>query len=263
MNVFDEIDPFTLEKRELHLGILATSTMTVMATGLANFMYQDVFLHAAPGGDPVPRRVFFAFCTLSILMIAYLLNRQIVIFRLRRKHARNKKQLTQVRNQASSDLLKNFPGMSRFQDRLSMEFRRCANSHEQLSVVLFPIIPKSDPSDKNQLATIYCEAAKAILMKMRKGDALYLFESGAFGVLLPGFNIAAAKRMAKQFSRNLMSSNNSGTLYSFTSHVINYPEEFGTAREMEQAVRSVLPVNNPLLPSLGGDAAPVDAAILS
>lgn len=259
MQVFDKINPLALERREFQLGILAISTISVMAAGLAHFMYLSVFSDPAAGGDIISRRVFFAFCTLSILMIAYLLNRQFVIYRLRRRHADDKSRLAQIRNQASSDLLKTLPGLSRFQDRLAMEFRRCVNSQEPLSVLLFLLNPNSDPSDESQVANIYGDAAKAILLKMRKGDSLYLFESGTLGIVLQGFNTASASRVAERFSRNLMGISHSGARFSFMSRVINYPEEFGTAREMEQAARSMVPVRIPSLPSLEDDEARVEA----
>ncbi len=259
MRVFDKINPLALERREFQLGILAISTIAVMAAGLAVFMYQTVFSDPAAGGDSLARKVFFAFCSLSILMIAYLLNRQVVIYRLRMKLADDQNRLTQIRDQASSDLLKTLPGLSRFQDRLAMDFRRCVNSQEPLSLLLFLLNPSSDPSDENQIANTYGDAAKAILLKMRKGDSLYLFETGAFGVVLSGFDTVSATRVAERFSRSLMEASNSGARFSFMSRVINFPEEFGTAREMEQAARSVVPLRIPLLPSLEEDETTLEA----
>ena len=259
MRVFDNINPIALERREFQLGMLAISTIAIMSGGLATFMYQTVFSDPSGGGDSIARRAFFAFCALSILMIAYLLNRQVVIYRLRRKLAEDRDRMTQIRNQASSDLLKTLPGLSRFQDRLAMEFRRCVNSQESLSVLLFLINPNSDPTDGSQIANIYGDAAKAILLKMRKGDSLYLFESGTLGVVLSGFNTARASRVAERFSECLTDASNSGNRFSYMSRVINYPEEFGTAREMEQAARSLVPARIPSLPTLEENETTVEA----
>jgi len=248
MRVFDKINPLALERREFQLGILAISTLTVMAAGLATFMYQIVFSVPVAMGDPLTRKMFFAFCALSILMIGYLLNRQFVIYRLRRKLADDMERLTMIRNQASADLLKTLPGLASFQDRLAMDFRRCVNSKESLSVLLFLLGPNSNISDANQIANMYGDAAKSLLLKMRKGDSLYLFESGTFGVVLPGFDTTAAKRLVERFSGSLANASDSGARFTFSSRVINYPEEFSSAREMEQAARYGQPINLLTLP---------------
>lgn len=256
MRIFDKIDPLALERREFQLGILAISTLTVMAAGLATFMYQTVISVPVAMGDPMTRNAFFGFCALSILMIAYLVNRQFVIYRLRRKLADNRSRLTKIRSQASVDLLKTLPGLANFQDRLAMDFRRCVYSKDPLSVLLFLLSPKSETSDKNQLANIYGDAAKALLLKMRKGDSLYLFESGTFGVVLPGFDSATANRLGERFSRSLANAIESGSQFTFSSRVVNYPEEFSTARELEQAARNGQSVN--LLSLLGDNDLPVE-----
>ncbi|HLY59199.1 MAG TPA: hypothetical protein VKV95_00385 [Terriglobia bacterium] len=260
MRVFDKINPQGLERREFQLGILAISTIGIMAAGLAVFMHQTVFSDLAAAGDPMTRRIFFAFCALSTLMVAYLLNRQVVIYQLRRKLSEDQNRLTQIRDQASSDLLRTLPGMSRFQDRLAMEFRRTVNSRDPLTVLLFLLNPNSPPSDENQITNIYGDAAKAILLKMRNGNSLYLFESGTFGVVLPGITTTMAGRLAERFSLSLMNASDSGVRFSFMSRVINFPEECGTAREMEQAVRSVVPVRVPSLPLQVEDETFADAA---
>jgi len=258
MRVFDKIDPFSLERREFQLGILAISTLTVMATGLSIFMYQIAFAIPVPMGDPMTRRVFFAFCALSILMVVYLVNRQFVIYRLRRKLADDESRLIKIRSEACSDLLKTLPGLAPFQDRLSMDFRRCANSHEALSVLLFLLSPSSQNPDDTQLTNIYGDAAKALLLKMRKGDSLYLFETGTFGIVLPGFNSLSANRLVERFSQSLASLIGSGSHFTFTSRVVNYPDEFTTAREMEQAARYGQRVNLLAAPLLEGVDLPVE-----
>lgn len=258
MQVFDKIDPLALERREFQLGILAISTIAIMATGLAAFMYQTVFSIPVPMGDPLTRRVFFAFCAMSILMIGYLLNRQFVIYRLRARLADDKSRLIKIRSQACADLLKTLPGLARFQDRLAMDFRRCANSKESLSVLLYLVTPNPKISDDNQLTDTYGDAAKALLLKMRKGDSLYLFESGTFAIVLPGFNASSANRLAERFSRSLEDASSSQSQFTFNSRVINYPEEFSSARDMEQAARYGQPVNLLALPLHEDDDFPVE-----
>src|SRR5690348_16522899 len=144
MKVFDEINPLALESREFQLGILGISTIAVLSVALAIFMFMTVFSVPVPVGNPLTRKAFFAYCAMTILMIVYLLNRQLVIYRLKRKLLDDKARLTQIRKQANMDLLKTLPGMPNFQDRLTMEFRRCAKLSEPLSVLLFTLNPNSD-----------------------------------------------------------------------------------------------------------------------
>ncbi len=250
MKVFDKIDPQVLERREFHLGLLAISLIGIMAIGLATFMYQTVFADPAAADNEIARRVFFGFCALSTLSIAYLVNRQVVIHRLRIKLAEDQTRLNQIRDQASSDLLRTLPGLSHFQDRLAMEFRRCVNMGEPLSLVTFVLETHVEAKDTKGITNTYGDAAKALLLKMRKGDALYLFDSGAFGVVLPGFNSIAAARITERFSKSLLQASEAGPGFSFTARLINYPDEFGSAKELEQAARAALPLRHPVLPSL-------------
>jgi hypothetical protein len=141
-----------------------------------------------------------------------------------------------------------------------MEFRRSVNSEEPLSVLVLLLNANSDPENGNQVANIYGDAAKALLLKMRKGDSLYLFESGAFGIVLPGFNTASATRVVERCALSLTNASDSGTRFSFMSRVINYPEEFKSARDMEQAARSLVPARIPSLPNQREDEALLEAA---
>ena len=64
-----------LERRELHLTVLAAVFVLVLAGGLASFMYPLVFVH--PVGNKWTLRVaFFGFCVLTLLFVGYLLDRQ-------------------------------------------------------------------------------------------------------------------------------------------------------------------------------------------
>jgi len=60
-----------LERRELHLTILAAAYVMVQAAGLAVFMYPLVFLH--PVGNKWTLRVaFFGFCALTVLFVGWI-----------------------------------------------------------------------------------------------------------------------------------------------------------------------------------------------
>ena len=87
MQVFDQVDPLALENREQQLWLLAISIITLFAVGIALLAYPAVFSNPIALMEGSPRATFFGFCVMSALSIIYLLNRQIIISRLRRKAA--------------------------------------------------------------------------------------------------------------------------------------------------------------------------------
>src|SRR5260370_39442476 len=64
-----------LERRELQLTIMAAVFVFVLASGLAVFMYPLVFFHPDYANRWTLRVAFFGFCALTLLFIAYLLER--------------------------------------------------------------------------------------------------------------------------------------------------------------------------------------------
>ena len=119
MTIFDQCDPTTLERREVQLWALALSAITILAVGLALLMYPAVFSDTVILG-PTLRRAFFGFCALSVLLVGYLVDRQVTIRSLRKHLAEQQKRVTQIHQEASADLLETLPGFSHFQDRLAM-----------------------------------------------------------------------------------------------------------------------------------------------
>ena len=85
MHVFDQVDPLSLESREHSLWLLALSILFLFAVGIALLMYPAVFSNPLALMAGSPRATFFGFCTMSVLAILYLGNRQILISRLRKK----------------------------------------------------------------------------------------------------------------------------------------------------------------------------------
>ncbi len=87
MQIFDQVDPVSLESREQHLWFLALSILFLFAVGIALLMYPAVFSRPTALRVTSPRETFFGFCALAALVILYLGNRQLIISRLRKKTA--------------------------------------------------------------------------------------------------------------------------------------------------------------------------------
>lgn len=245
MRVFDQVFPEALEHREFQLGTLAISIIAILSFGLAMAIYSPAFSHPLTEQGDTARKVFYAFCVLSILMVSYLTDRQLLIRKLRREIVAGKNQITLLRNEASADLLSSIPGMSHFQDRLPMELRRCANSGDPLSLLLFLLSISGEVSDEAGIATVYGSAAKVLLAKMRKGDSIYGFQPGAFGIILAACDSAAAERACGRCVQGLEETQPRGARLSLKTRVINFPADMTTAQGMVLAVRSFLLATNP------------------
>jgi hypothetical protein len=135
MRVFDRVDPTMLDRRELHLWLLAITVILILATGTALLMYPAVFSGPIVLSGPTLRRTFFGFCALSILVAGYFLDRQLTIHQLRKQLVEEQSRMMQIRCEASAELLESLPGISHFQDRLAMEFRRASNTQQSLSLL--------------------------------------------------------------------------------------------------------------------------------
>ena len=240
MRFADKIDAETIERREAHLSILAILVIAVMSIGMAAAMYPLVFAHPITPETETARRAFYGFCVLSILMVTYLTNRHIVIGRLRRKIADGQERIKLIQRQASADLLRTLPGMSRFQDRLAMEFRRCAHTGDRLSLLLILASVNQATSDEGEIANIFGDVAKALLVKMRKDDAIYGFRPGGFGILLVAPAAAALAQICDRLVRSLEQARQTSGRFSCATRVVNYPEQAKTAWEMEEAVRTFI-----------------------
>src|SRR6266699_2960120 len=72
MRVFDRMPSENLDRREMHLILLAGSAIIVLAAGLALFMYPIVFSQTALVPARTMSVAFIGFCALSILLAVYL-----------------------------------------------------------------------------------------------------------------------------------------------------------------------------------------------
>jgi hypothetical protein len=85
MQIFDQVDPVSLESREQHLWLLALGILSLFAVGIALLMYPTVFSRPAALMVDSARETFFGFCVMAALAISYLVNRHLLISRLRKK----------------------------------------------------------------------------------------------------------------------------------------------------------------------------------
>jgi len=249
MRVFDRIDPTTLDRRELHLWLLAITVILILATGTALLMYPTVFSDPIILTGPTLRKTFFGFCALSLLLAGYFLDRQVTIHQLRKQLTEEQNRMMQVRHEASAELLESLPGISHFQDRLAMEFRRASNTQRPLSLLEVQLKSSREFLDAREIATSFGDAAKALIHTLRREDSIYQFRPGVLGILLPDVSAADAYRVSDRIADRLRAASGASERFSFDMRVVNYPEHIATAREMEKAVVTLLPEQQPDLPA--------------
>jgi GGDEF domain-containing protein len=243
MRVFDRIDPTTLDRRELHLWLLAITVILILATGTALLMYPTAFSDPLIVSGPTLRKTFFGFCALSLLLTGYFLDRQLTIHGLRKQLAEEQNRTLQIRHEASAELLESLPGISHFQDRLAMEFRRASNTQQPLSLLVVELKASRELRDAREIATSFGDAAKALIHTLRREDSIYQFRSGVLGILLPDVSAAGAYCVSGRIADRLRAASGASERFSFDIRVVNYPDHVATAREMEKAVASHLPAD--------------------
>lgn len=235
MHIFDRIDPAKLERRDTQLWVLAIAMIVILATGIALLIYPSAFTMPVVLSGLLLRRIFFSFCALSLLVVGYLMERRIVVGRLRARLREEESRARRMLNEASADLLGTLPGVEHFRDRLAMEFRRSANAQLPLSLLLVRLTPSNRLSDSGDIMTAYGDAAKAMLRKLRGEDSIYLFRPGAFGVVLPGVRAADAHRVEGRLGEGLTDASGASDRFSFFLRAISFPENAASAHEMERA----------------------------
>lgn len=230
-----------LERRELQLSLFACLAIAILAGGLALLMYPAVFATRENSSTRAPQIAFYGFCTLSCLLVAYIVDRQITIHRLRHQMALDRKKSSEALRQASADLLSTMPTFNTFEDRLTMEFRRAAVGEQKLSVLVVSIKLHSAFSEPSLGMSALGDAAKAISRKLREEDSIFILRSAFFGVILPGLGQAEAKRYSTRIAEGLSDAAGASDRFSFKVEAISYPEQTTSAHDLELVVSGWLP----------------------
>lgn len=238
MKTFNRTDLDNLERRELHLSILAAVIVLVMAGGVAALMYPLVFVHPDEANKWTLRVAFTGFCVLSLLFVGYLLDRQRTVRRLKQQLMEELDRNLALRHQASVDLLHTMPDLNHFWDRLTMEHRRALTMQHSLSLLIVTTTLSPSISDPDDATQAWGDAAKAMSRKLRPTDSCYRLDTGLFGIVLPETDTAEAKALARKLEETLHAVG--ANRFSPVVSVYNFPEHVGSAHELEEIVKSLL-----------------------
>jgi GGDEF domain-containing protein len=237
----DKIEPASVERAEFHLTILSFAIIALFAAAIAVLMYPAISSHPVLFSARTSKTFFIGFCVLCALLLGYLVERQMIISRLRGELIRAQARYSELQRLAGRDMLATLSGFNHFQDRLVMEYKRAVNCGDSLSIMVVHVNPTADLPDEGEVTGALCDAVKAISRKLRREDSLYHFSGGAFGTIMPGMNAKEAQLTSTRLAEGLTDA--AGALGRFTSEIkfFNYPQTAATAHELEQAVRALLP----------------------
>ena len=241
MKLDKQIATSDLERREFQLSVFVCLAIVVLAVGLALLMYPSVFSNRENPSTRVPQVAFFGFCTLSCLLVAYIIDRQVTIHRLRDQMALDRKRSSEALRQASADLLSTMPNFNTFEDRMTMEFRRAAAAELKLSVLVVSIKLRPAFSEPSLGMSALGDAAKAVSRKLREEDSIFILRSAFFGVILPGVGQADAKQISGRIAEGLSDAAGASDRFSFKIEAISYPEQTSSAHDLELVVSGWLP----------------------
>jgi GGDEF domain-containing protein len=234
LRVFDRIDPKTIDRRHWQLSMLPIGIIIILAVGMALLMYPATFAHQALPAKPLSPTLYFSFCALSVLLVLYLVNRQLVVYRLYNKLAEEKREIALLREKASADLLSSLSGFTAFQDRLTMGFRRATQTNEPLSLILVLLKPAPQFDNTPEMAVALGDSARVLMSKLRGEDSLYRLGTRQFGCVLPNTGATEAARTATRVSEGLTDASGASDRFSFKVQVVNFPDQVASAYEMEK-----------------------------
>jgi GGDEF domain-containing protein len=233
--------PVNLERREFQLNLFAASAVAILAAGLVLLMYPAVFANRESSSSRVPQIAFYGFCILSCLLVAYIVDRQLTIHRLRAQIAMERIRTSEALRRASADVLSAMPNVSTFDDRLAMEFRRAATAELKLSVMVISIKLNGPFIEPDLAISARGDAASAVSRKLREQDSIFILRRTFFGVILPGLGQAGVQQVCARISEGLSDVSGVSNRFSFKIETVSYPEQTSSAYDLELAVNGWLP----------------------
>jgi len=244
MRLFDRMSSGSLERHEMQPILFVCLGSIVIATGVGLFLYPVVFAQTVSAPARILTVGFFDLCILSILQAVYLGDRQRTIRRLRQQIGEERCSSSKAIKQASANLLETLANFSSFHAQLLIEYRRAAAGKQNLTVLVITTRVHGALSGASLSRPVLGIAAKAISRKLREEDSIYILAHGHFGIILPGVDALAARRISARLLEGLTDAAGASNRFSFQVDSISYPEQTSSAPDLELAITQLLPNNS-------------------
>jgi GGDEF domain-containing protein len=223
-----------LDRMDWHLWVLGHLVVLVLGVGVLSFMFPATFWFSEELSISAPQRTFVGFCILLSLALAYLIQRQTIVRRLRGQlfHAMAALYGTELR--AATQVFLALPNIEEFRDMLAMHFRRAGTSNEPLGVALVRIEGASEVEMGH--------AACLLISVLRQGQTLFRISADSLAAILPGKGLTETKSTAGEAMMSLAKQ--------APNHDVNviataYPEEAATVADFEARLKLWAPTVPP------------------
>jgi GGDEF domain-containing protein len=238
VQIFDHIDPRRLERRDAELWVLAIVMIAILSGGMASLMYFSSHWNPVLPKGVSLSQVVFSFSALSLLLVAYLVERQLTVRHLRAQLREERMRTRSLLDRVSADLLETLPDVEQFRARLKLDFSASVTFQQALSLVLIVLRPSLQVVESGEASMVIADAVKAMVRMLRGEDTVYLLANGVFGVLQPGLLEEEACRVAERLRGRLLDAAGANNRFAFNVHVINYPRHVASIREIDDLIKS-------------------------
>jgi len=240
MHVFDEIQPQQLDRRQLHLTILSSLAIAVLATGVALLMYPAIFSRAILLSSRSLQFAFYGFCLLSVLLVGYLWDRQLTIKRLTDQVRAEQRRNRELRLKASSDLLNMIPGMRGFKEQLFSR-GQAATDAPAFSVAVVRLYLSGTITQKIDEQVAFADAAQVIHRRLRIEDSIWTLGRGVYGIILSGMDAPIARQLTSSIEMGMQDAAGVNSRFTADVQLLTFAGRSRSAYELEQAVNALLP----------------------
>jgi len=236
MAASDRILAEDLERRDWELVILSVIVITILAVGLALFMFPAVFGQREELQANALQKSFFGFCILILLFNVYLIQRQAALRKLRRQLREEQTRNIALCLQAGQEVLASLPRREGFDDTLAMEFRRSSASNSPSSAMGICIKPGVHLLERDVQGAAYADSAKAIQSKLRKQDSIYYCDEGVFALVLPGLSYEEAQALKQRLQETLGDVSGVTERFQYEVRSATYPHDAASMHEIKALI---------------------------
>jgi hypothetical protein len=241
MQLFDEIHAQQLDRRQLHLTVLASMAIAVLSTGVALFMYPAIFAHEILVSSRSLQFAFYGFCLLSVLLVGYLWDRQLIIRRLTEQVRTEQRRSNALRLKASDDLLNMIPGTRGFREQLFANSPLADSKIQAISVAVVRLYLSGVLAHRGEQQIVLADAVRVIHRRLRKEDSIWALSPGVYGIILAGMDRVGAQCFTASVELGLDDA--AGVNSRFTSDVqlLTFTGQGKSVRDFERAIADLLP----------------------